>query len=320
MRVGGITSTSNMPAMQMTPADLKDQKSKSIQHEITSVQQQMQTLSSEEELSANEKADERKKLQKEISDLNTELKRHQEELGRTRKREIMLSEMQEDKKPEEETETEETESEGSVQAAETSSEKTEDKTQPSDKQQPLQPGTVISKSSDGVVILKEVMGQNGNQSVKEETEQAAAVNAAAEEETETAEDDTVADSGLSDREVNAMVYANSFMQQANRLGALVTKTEDGIAVLKGEIKQDQLRDTDTERKDAELKDMQKQQLRETAFQFSMLRDAGSAMKAAESDAAEKEKAQADVKDNAYASAMKATQETQAQQRFYVSFG
>ncbi|RAZ94063.1 hypothetical protein DK853_37090, partial [Klebsiella oxytoca] len=83
--------------------------SKSIQHEITSVQQQMQTLSSEEELSANEKADERKKLQKEISDLNTELKRHQEELGRTRKREIMLSEMQEDKKPEEETETEETE-------------------------------------------------------------------------------------------------------------------------------------------------------------------------------------------------------------------
>ena len=250
MRVGGITSTSNMPAMQMTPADLKDQKSKSIQHEITSVQQQMQTLSSEEELSANEKADERKKLQKEISDLNTELKRHQEELGRTRKREIMLSEMQEDKKPEEETETEETESEGSVQAAETSSEKTEDKTQPSDKQ-PLQPGTVISKSGDGVVILKEVMGQNGNQSVKEETEQAAAVNAAAEEETETAEDDTVADSGLSDREVNAMVYANSFMQQADRLGALVTKTEDGIAVLKGEIKQDQLRDTDTERKEAE---------------------------------------------------------------------
>ena len=154
------------------------------------------------------------------------------------------------------------------------------------------------------------MGQNGNQSVKEETEQAAAVNAAAEEETETAEDDTVADSGLSDREVNAMVYANSFMQQA----------EDGIAVLKGEIKQDQLRDTDTERKEAELKEMQKQQLRETAFQFSMLRDAGSAMKAAESDAAEKEKAQADVKDNAYASAMKATQETQAQQRFYVSFG
>ncbi len=207
-----------------------------------------------------------------------------------------------------------------MQAAETSSEKTEDKTQPSDKQQPLQPGTVISKSSDGVVILKEVMGQNGNQSVKEETEQAAAVNAAAEEETETAEDDTVADSGLSDREVNAMVYANSFMQQANRLGALVTKTEDGIAVLKGEIKQDQLRDTDTERKEAELKEMQKQQLRETAFQFSMLRDAGSAMKAAESDAAEKEKAQADVKDNAYASAMKATQETQAQQRFYVSFG
>lgn len=320
MRVGGITSTSNMPAMQVSPADLKDQKSKSIQNEITSVQQQMQTLSSEEELSANEKADERKKLQKEISDLNTELKRHQEELGRTRKREIMLSEMEENKKPEEDTETEAAESEGSAQTAEASSDKTEDKKQPSDQQQPLQPGTVIAKSGDGVVILKEVMGQDGSQSVKEEDEQAATANAAAEEETEAAEDDAVTDSGLSDREVNAMVFANSSMQQADRLGALVTKTEDGIAVLKGEIKQDQLRDTDTERKEAELKEMQKQQLRETAFQFSMLRDAGSAMRAAESDAAEKEKAQTDVRDNAYATAVKATQETQAQQRFYVSFG
>ena len=77
--------------MQMTSADLKDHKSKNIQNEITEVQQQIQNLSSTEELSANEKADERKKLQKEKSSLDNELKQHQEELLRSQKREAMLA-------------------------------------------------------------------------------------------------------------------------------------------------------------------------------------------------------------------------------------
>ena len=63
MGIGRVTSTNNaMAVMQMTPADFKDQKSKNIQNEITNTQQQMQKLSSEEELSANEKTNERKKL------------------------------------------------------------------------------------------------------------------------------------------------------------------------------------------------------------------------------------------------------------------
>ncbi len=106
MGIGSITSTGSMSVMQMTTTDLKDQKSKSIQNEITDVQQQMQKLSSKEELSANEKANERKKLQKEISGLNTELKQHQEELLRSQKREQMLAELREDADPAEKEKSE----------------------------------------------------------------------------------------------------------------------------------------------------------------------------------------------------------------------
>ena len=63
-----------------------------------------------------------------------------------------------------------------------------------------------------------------------------------------------------------MVSADSFLQQADRQGTVVTRTRDGIAVLKGEIKLDEFRNTDTERKQAELKKMEQQEQRETEFQ------------------------------------------------------
>ena len=91
MGIGSITSTNSMSVMQMTSSDLRDQKSKNIQNDITDAQQQMQKLASKEELSADEKANEKKKLQREISNLNTKLEQHQEELVRSHKREIMLA-------------------------------------------------------------------------------------------------------------------------------------------------------------------------------------------------------------------------------------
>ena len=99
MGIGSITSAKTMTVMQVAPSALKDQKSKSIQNEITEVRQQMQKLSSKEDLSANEKTNERKKLQKEISGLTTELKQHQDDLLRSQKREQMLAKLWEDKKP-----------------------------------------------------------------------------------------------------------------------------------------------------------------------------------------------------------------------------
>lgn len=319
MGVGNITSTSSMSVMQMTTTDLKDQKSKSIQNEITDVQQQMQKLSSKEELSANEKANERKKLQKEISGLNTELKQHQEELLRSQKREQMLAKLREDADP-----TEKKESEDKISSNDTSSDTANPQKTSSDETQTAQPGDVITRNSDGVVILKEIVQQDKNDEAgAEENKQTDGIQeeTADRAETET-DDDTAVDSRPSGKEIHAMVSADTSLQQAGRLGTIVAKTSDGVAILKEEISQAKEQGIDTQRKQAELEKMERQEKLAMAFQFSILGEANNAMKsAAEANISAKDNSQAEAETNAYFNALHLTQEEQAsQQRFFVSFG
>lgn len=128
--------------------------------------------------------------------------------------------------------------------------------------------------------------------------------------------DTDTDTSLSPNEMRAMVSADASAQQANRQGTIISKTEDGIAVLKGEIAQDERRGIDTERKQAELEKMEKQAEQATTFQFSVLGNAMNAGKAAVSGT--EKAAQDNTENNAYTTALRATQEEQAAQRFQVS--
>ena len=174
MGIGSITSAGSMSAMQMPTTGLKDQKSKNLQTEITDVQQQIQKLSSEEDLSASEKANEQKKLKREKSSLDTELKQHQEELLRSQKREEMLAELRAAQLPDKEKAAKE-----DSQSAETSSDTADEKTQPASEGQTPQPGTIITQNSDGTVILKEVMnaaessGTNAENKPADEVKEAA---------------------------------------------------------------------------------------------------------------------------------------------------
>ncbi len=154
MGIGSITSAKTMTVTQVTPSALKDQKSKSIQNEITEVRQQMQKLSSKEDLSANEKTNERKKLQKEISGLTTELKQYQDDLLRSQKREQMLAKLWEDNKP-----VKEDSSETDTRSEKEASNTTVKSDQSSKEQQTAQANSIVAQNSDGTVILKEITGQ-----------------------------------------------------------------------------------------------------------------------------------------------------------------
>ena len=317
MGIGSVTSTNSMSGMQMITAASTDPKIKNIQNEITDAKQQMQKLSSMEELSANEKTDERKKLQKEISDLNTELKQYQEELRKSQKREIMLAELQEDQKP-----AKEEKSDDKIQAKETSSDKADEKALPTAEQQTGSQGTVITRNSDGVVILKEEMNQDANRDIDKETKQADETKeeGIAEKETKSSDSNMITDASLSHKEMHAMVSADSSVQQASRQGTIIAKTRDGIAILKGEMNLDEQRGENTEKKQAELEKMEKKEERATAFRFSILGEANNAMKsAAETNVPG---IMDNAENNAFINAMKISQENEqaAQQRFYVSFG
>lgn len=330
MGISGISSSNNsMSVMQMTSANLKDHKSKNIQKEITDVKQQIQKLSSEEELSVNEKADEKKKLQKEKASLDTELKQHQDELLRSQKREIRLAELQEAQNPIKEEETEDEAETALLGTAASTDTAGKESTSTGEQQaQPLEPGTVIAQNSDGTVILKEVLqqakavgaaaeGPDENRQTGEAKETAAAV--AESEETEEEETDPAAEFRPTAQEMQAMVSADTSMGQADRMGRLVTKTEDGIAVLKGEIKQDSYRGVDTERKEAELSDMQKQREREMGVQFALLGEAGHTMKAADDTESLKDRTQGNAGMNFQVSGLQESPDEQAaQQGFQVS--
>ncbi|MDE6608823.1 MAG: hypothetical protein K2K54_13890, partial [Lachnospiraceae bacterium] len=320
-----------------------DTKSKSIQNEITGARQQMQKLSSKEELSANERTTEQRKLRKEISSLNTELKQHQDELLKSQKREIMMAKLQEEQKPEKEEK-----SADKVQAEETSQSKADKKSLPSDKQQNNGQETVIAKNNDGTVILKDKMNQNGKRGTDAVRNQVSETSlngadeknlpsdklpaspvggskedAGTEEETKDINNDTNA--GLSSKEIHALVSSDASVQQADRQGTIIARIRDGIVILRGEIAQDEKRGIDTERKQAELEKMEKKEQRATAFQFSVLSGANNAMKSAAraNDAAgEKNKTQVNTENNAFINAVKFSrnEEQAAQQRFYVSFG
>lgn len=315
--IGSIASSNSMSVKQVTSSDLKDQKSKSLQNDITDVQRQIQKLSSEEDLTATEKAEEKKKLQQEKSDLSTKLKLHQDELQKSQKREIKLAELQEDRKPEKEEDTE-TKPETAAMEASSASDTADEKKLPADDRRSLQPGTVITQTSDGTVILKEVLNQKADSDAKAQKQQTEDVKeeAAAEKEKQAAEDEEAANAGLSGNEVQAMVSANTTMLQADRQGALAAGTNDDIAVLKGEIKQDAYRGTDTERKEAELKEMQNQHKRELAFQFSML---GEANRTTGADEAANNAAPINAERTFHVSGVNATAEDIAlQQSFQVS--
>ncbi len=321
MGIGSVTSTNNMSSAKMLTAVSTDSKINSIQNKITDAKQQMQKISPKEDLSVNEKEIERKKLQKEISSLNTELKQHQEALSKSQKREILMAELQEDQE-----QTKEKKTEDKIQTADTSLDNPAEKNLPTDKRQAENPGTVIVSNSDGTVIYKGKVSQDEKPDIDAETKQTDETRekGIAEKEDKTADGDTAKDTGLSHKKIYSFVSADSAVDQANRQGAIIARTRDGIAVLKGEINQDEKRGVDTERKQAELKQLEKKEQRAISFQASILGEAHNTMKSA-ADTADTEtnaKTWGNAKSNAFFNSVNISQkETQAaQQDFYVSFG
>ncbi|MCM1121853.1 MAG: hypothetical protein NC416_04650 [Eubacterium sp.] len=315
MAVGGVGSAAmnSIVNLQKTTAGSTDIKSKKIQNEISEAQQQMQKLSSQEELSAEEKTEEKEKLQKEISTLNTELERQQEEFLRAQKREQMLAELRGEAEPAAEETT------GTVQAQE-------------EEQSAQQTGiqdTVILKNSDGTVILKgetesgdtsgAVTAESGAQDMAVAESQATAEEENSGKETAAEEeDDEDTETGLSQGQIQAMAAADISAQQAGSQEAVIARISGGIAVLKGEIAQDERRGVDTDRKQAELEKLEEKENKARILQFSVLGEANGAMKSsAETEAAVQQQDDGQG-DNAAVRAAKFAQEEQ--QRFYVSVG
>lgn len=311
MGIVSVTSMNSMSNRQMTMTGSTDTKSKSIENEITGVQQQLQKISTKEELSVNEKTNERKKLQKEISGLNTKLKQHQEELRKSQKRELMMTELREDKEP-----AKEEKSEGKIQADETSLDKS---AEAKEKGQADRQGTVIAKTEDGIVLFKGKNNQDENLGINAEKKQEdeAKEQVVDEKEPKAADGDTDKDTGLSRKEMYEIVSTDASVKQTNRQETIIARIQGGIAILKSEINQDERSGADTAKKQAELEKMEQKEQRARSFSVSgEVNNTGkSAAKAKVSGI--KDTAQINIENNV----IKFSQEDPTSpQRFYISFG
>lgn len=291
MGIGSVTSANSMSDMKMTMVRSTDSESKNIKNEITGVQQQMKNLSSKEELSVDEKKNERRKLQQEILSLNTELRQHQEELRRSQRREILMAEMQKER-----TKKEEEKPEDKAKTEETSTDKAEEIKVSAGRQQ-----------TEDADKLKEESTENETKKVNGDMDT-----------------DKERDTGFSSKKMEAMVSADSSVQQAGRQGIVIARIRDGIVILKGEINQDTARGTDTEKKQEELEKLEKKEQRAMEAQFSILGEANRTMKsAADAELTEKKNSIQTVEENnPLINAVNYSKEESqaAQQRFYISIG
>lgn len=79
MKIGGLNET-GIQAGQMGAGQASDSVSKNIQKQVADAQKRLQELSSNSEMSIEEKMKKRQEIQKQISDLNSQLRQHEMEL------------------------------------------------------------------------------------------------------------------------------------------------------------------------------------------------------------------------------------------------
>ena len=77
MRINGLNGVNNTQAGGMNMMQANDSVSKNIQNQIANAQKQLQELSSNKEMSIEEKMKKRQEIQQQIADLNNQLRQHQ---------------------------------------------------------------------------------------------------------------------------------------------------------------------------------------------------------------------------------------------------
>ena len=127
---------------------------------------------------------------------------------------------------------------------------------------------------------------------------------------------------MSSKRMNAIVSANTSVQQATQQETVIARIRGGIAILKEEISQDKESGADTEKKQAELEKMEKKEQRARAIQSSILADANSKMtSSAKTDVpGTKDSVQENTENNVLINAFNlSTEDGQLTPQFYVAF-
>lgn len=268
MGVSGISAIGGTSGGQMTSVQSVDTVSKGIQDDISEVQRQKQELSSRRDIPVEEKVKKRQELQQEISSLNAKLRQHQAEVRKEKQKELMKENAKTGRTDADNEEKKSAEKKVSaVKESEAQETETKDAKSMNTKginalginarersvqtQNTSQKDAVVGSTTKSV----EDKGANPRDTGVKETENKAVNDKPA---------------GISAAEMKGMVAADSWVKNSKAQETVIARIEGGVAILKGEIRQDENRGADATPKRAELEKQEQKVQWASAASFSDL--------------------------------------------------
>lgn len=232
-----------------------DVVSKNIQDEISEVQRQKQGLSSKQEMSEAERSKKKQELQQKLNSLNTRLRQRQAEVSRKQKQADRLEELS----ASDTGRTHRTEESSSPKTA-PNRKAGKSTRQGMDAEAPVAKGAVekmtgagdtersAGKTERNTGTSERNTGMTGRSPGKIEHGAGDIKHS-----TEDTRDEQLKASGIPQDKVQSIVSGEISREQTERREAVIARIEGGIAILKGEIRQDEMLGNDVQKKKADLK-------------------------------------------------------------------
>jgi len=265
MGIGSVRAMGDMAGTRQRAAyQPVDPVSKNIQNEISRVQRQKQGLSAKEDMSAGKKMRKRQELQQELAGLNTQLRQRQAQFHEKEQKEALRDEAGA-------VVNEKTNGEKAVAAATAtesekkgrSAEKEDVKRKPADIE-----STEKEDAKRKPADIESAEKRNISAKDRKNTEMKAAdakavgiedVNGRA----AGTKGSQLQDIGLPQKDMRKIINGDSVGKQVRHRAAVIARMESGIAILKGEIRQDEARGADVEKKKVRL-EMQEKKVQKAA--------------------------------------------------------
>ena len=232
-----------------------DAVSKNIQDEISEVQRQKQGLSSKQEMSEAERSKKKQELQQKLNSLNTRLRQRQAEVSRKQKQADRLEELSASNTGR----TRRTEESGRPKTA-PDRKAGKNTRQGMDAEAPVTKDAVekmtgaentersAGKTERNTGTSERNTGMTGHSPGKIE-QGAGEIKRSAEDN----RDEQLKASGIPQDKIQSIVSGEISIEQTDRREAVIARIEGGIAILKGEIRQDEMLGNDVQKKKADLK-------------------------------------------------------------------
>lgn len=269
MGIGSMKGLESMSSRPMGGAQPADSVIKGIQEEISEARRQRQQLSSKEELPAAEKVKKRQELQQKISDLNRELRQRQADVRKEQQKEALAKEKRTSVSSTENADNKDTTTKDTaLKAAAGQNPKTNNIKANALKTNDVKTDNVKADNTRTNNAKPKAAGLTSTQNDNVHNAGAYAEKTGGKALLDKDKTSQLQDFDIPKKEWKALIESDTAREQRRKQEIVIARIEGGIAILKSEIKLDEARGADVDKKQDELKKQSAKLQQASAAQFS----------------------------------------------------